>query len=192
MNLWTLRKSLLLLLGMVVLFGTGLLRSGAAPAQDHNKNVTSGNTLTFEVAIDGDTFKYDQGVLPSVDFLKGDTFILWGKIFPADSLPLGAARNDPNAAGSIGTWICRGTFVLDQVEDNGTKPHVITTQTFLFDNGSSLSSDGLEGNVEVLRAVIGGTARYFGAAGEVTEKPLGTNITGLDNARFDFRLKHSK
>lgn len=145
--------------------------------------------LTVEVAIDARTFVYDQGVDPNTPFLRGDTFLIYGKIFPAGTLPSGAASNDPNAPGSIGTWICRGTFILDQRLDDGTKPHVITTQTFMFDNGSGLSSDGLEGNIKVLRTIIGGTGRFSGAAGQVTEQPLGTNVTGTENARFVFQFK---
>ena len=36
--------------------------------------------------------------------VRGDGFIINGKIFPAGTLPPGTQSNDPNDPGSIGTW----------------------------------------------------------------------------------------
>ena len=65
-------------------------------------------TMTFDVALDCRTFKYSRGV-PLEQIVPGDGYILSGKIFPAGTLRLGAEMNDPNAAGSIGTLVTRGT-----------------------------------------------------------------------------------
>ena len=41
--------------------------------------------------------------------VRGDSFIVNGKIFRAGTLPAGTQSNDPNDPGSIGTYVSRGT-----------------------------------------------------------------------------------
>ena len=41
------------------------------------------------------------------------------------------------------------------------------------------------------RTIVGGTGRFKGAAGEVTQQALGTNVTGTPNVRLTFQIvKH--
>jgi hypothetical protein len=43
--------------------------------------------------------------------------------------------------------------------------------------------------VERVHAIVGGTGRFKGATGEVTEHVIGNNSTGAFNLRFTFRIK---
>src|SRR5262245_52253291 len=64
--------------------------------------------LTLDVAIDCRTWRFNQGI-PDSAFGRGDTFIANGKIFRGGTLPVGMT-GDPNAPGSIGTFIEHGTM----------------------------------------------------------------------------------
>jgi hypothetical protein len=151
--------------------------------------------LRLDVCCDGRTFRLDNGLAGPP--ARGSTFIVNGKLFPGGTFA--KAPTNPDSPGSIGTWICRGQFYfgLDDIA-KGAVPHVATTQYYLFDDGSLLVSDGLEGGQWVLRAVIGGTGKYLAAKGICTEEEAGTNNTmiklapGVEvpapNIVFNFRL----
>ena len=153
-----------------------------------------------DVAMDGRTWRLDDGSNPfyptlTGNFRRGNSFIVSGKIYIANTLKSGGDFNQPNnPAGpdlpkAIGTWVCRGTFNFDFADiANGAAPHVTSTQFFYFDDGTVLMSDGAEGGTATLRVVAGGTGRLRGAAGEVLETPLGVNDTNLFNVRFRFRI----
>jgi hypothetical protein len=154
-------------------------------------------TFTVDIACDARTFKVNRG-LPLINALRGDNFIVHGKIFPGNFIPAGGSETepgtfDPDSPGSIGDWTCRGTFNFDFPElVAGAKPHTTSTQTYYFGGEDSLTSDGPEGGMRVTRAVVGGTGRFAGATGEVVEEAFGTNRTGLFNLRFTFKLKKGK
>ncbi len=153
-----------------------------------------------DVAMDGRTWRLDDGSNPfyptlTGNFGRGDSFIVSGKIYIANTLQSGGDFNRPNnPAGpelpkAIGTWVCRGAFNFDFADiANGAAPHVTSTQFFYFDDGTVLMSDGAEGGTTTLRVVAGGTGRLRGAEGEVVETPLGVNDTNLFNVRFRFRI----
>jgi hypothetical protein len=180
-----------------ILMGGGTLLSaatllGAAPAA----LARSGQSLILEVACDGRTFRLVRKDPMATDQLpsRGDTFIVNGKIYPAGTIASGLSG--PDQPGSIGTWICRGWFY---VEDLATQtPHAATTQIYFQDDGSSLTSDGLEGGITSVRAVSGGTGRWAGVSGSVIQEEVDTNDTLLDlgpvevpapNIRFTFSLR---
>ena len=72
----------------------------------------------------------------------------------------------------------------------GTSPAFDTSQIYLLpDETKQLLSEGLEGPQPTVRAVTGGTGAAKGAAGQVRQELLGTNVTGLFNFRFSFRLR---
>ena len=68
--------------------------------------------ITLDVALDCRTFSYNRGV-PLEQIVRGDGYILSAKVFPAGTLPSGPQTNDPNAPGSIGTFVTRGTTGTD-------------------------------------------------------------------------------
>jgi hypothetical protein len=152
-------------------------------------------TLVYDVACNARTFRLNRGGT-LMDAQRGDGFIVQGKIYPAGTIPPGGTIENPGpfdpdtAPGSIGTWVCRGTFNFDIGEIlAGAHPHLFSTQYHLFDRGNALIHEGPEGGAPQLRALIGGTRGFLGASGEVLEEPLGVNITGLFNIRHTFKIK---
>jgi hypothetical protein len=172
--------------GRVLAGGAALAAAAAAVGAQRIATAQSGqpdrpeHTLSLEVSCDGRTQRWDSGAVGTG--LRGTTFIVNGKIFPADTFAKGPTG--PDSPGSIGTWICRGTLYFDLAEiAAGKEPHAATTQVFLFDDGSQLVAEGLEGGAaEVTRLVTGGTGRYRGARGQGTEREVGTNPTLLKPA----------
>jgi hypothetical protein len=155
--------------------------------------------FVVDVAVDHSTF----AIVPSMGLVlqpespgpnRGTPFIVDGKVFPGGTLDKGASIGDPNQQGSIGTWICKGIFTSDLgTDDVGFD----TTQMFRF-NGDvdAIWTEGLEaglGKIGVIthRTILGGTGRFRGAAGEVVQEALGTNVGGTPNIRLTFKiLKH--
>lgn len=157
--------------------------------------------LVLDVAIDGRTWRMNDGTNPFFPVFtgalaRGQTFIVSGNIYPADTLKEGGDfggldnPSGPETPGAIGTWVCRGTLNLDIAQiAAGEAPHVTSTQFFYLSDGSTLVSEGPEGGAIVRRAVIGGTGRFKAVVGEVTETPLGVNTSNLFNLRFEFRIR---
>ena len=150
-------------------------------------------TLVVDVALDTRTFTYDRGVKPfesnPPDILRGDTFIVNGKVYRGGTIPRGEGVFSPDEPGAIGDWLCRGVFLVSVDEIMAGAPiHVDTTQLFQLRDGT-LVTEGVEGTVTVRRAVTGGTGRFSGATGQVKQEVLGSNTTGLFNLRLTFTLE---
>src|SRR5438132_3138646 len=101
------------------------------------KAAEDSNTLTYDVACDCRTgATLDGGV-------RGAPFIIQGKIFPAGTLPSGAATNDPtqpvHGIASIGDWICRGqvrgAYPPTIAASYALTPMATNTQYFILNNG---------------------------------------------------------
>jgi hypothetical protein len=158
--------------------------------------------IVLDVACLGDTLAPDFGA--ALDAARGDLrgagFFVEGLIYEAGTIPDGAGF-DPASATAIGTWLCRGWFIL---YPGRPLPHVISTQEYMLGivgpqmptPENQLVSSGTEGGVPVaMRSVIGGTGRYRRARGEVAQHLIGTNTTVLNlvgepapNLRFVFEL----
>jgi hypothetical protein len=154
------------------------------------------HTVVYDVACDARTFRLNKsGTL--LDARRGDGFIVEGKIYPAGTIQPGGTMDNPgpfdpdSAPGSIGKWICRGTFNSD-IGDilKGAHPPLYSTQLHLFDNGNAFAHEGPEGGAPELRVLTGGTGNFAGANGEVLEEPIGVNRTGLFNIRHTFRINN--
>lgn len=172
------------------------------PDDLHSKRVASGFiddiplTMVVDVATDARTFRLNNGLtLPEAR--RGDVFIVEGKIYPAGTLPVGGTLLSPGsfnpdlATGSIGKWVLRGTLNYDFGEIiGGAGPAVFGTQYFIFNDGKVLVTDGPHGAaVPQLRVLMGGGGAMSGASGDVREEVIGTNVTGLFNQRFTFKIK---
>src|SRR5229473_188840 len=100
-------------------------------------------TINLDVACDCRTFKFNRGI-PFDQAVQGDGFLTKGKIFPAGTLPSGAATNDPNlpvnGVSSIGDWVCRG-----QLSGEASPPFLYFTQYHRLNDGRVLLSDGFDG-----------------------------------------------
>jgi hypothetical protein len=136
------------------------------PAGDDLLDVLArqGKTIILDVAFDGRTLSPNPVDPAATDFARGDTFVLNGKIYAGGTLPLGGTPEapgsfSPDTPGSIGTFICRGTTLFSGAEvAAGAAPFVNTNQLFQLDDGNTLLTEGLEGNVSpIRRAVTGGT-----------------------------------
>ncbi|MEP7075362.1 MAG: hypothetical protein ABI878_06095 [Acidobacteriota bacterium] len=141
-------------------------------------------TLRFDVAVDGPSMR-------GVDFapLRGNTFIVNGKIFPGGTLQPGVQQNDPGASGSIGDWLCRATIVNDLPTLQPGMPALFNTQIMRFNAQDQLTVEGLESpQVPWVRAITGGTGDFLGASGSVRVETIGTNVTGGFNQRFVFKI----
>jgi hypothetical protein len=149
------------------------------------------STIVLDVAVDGRTMAFAGTPGPPV---RGAAFIVTGKIYPGGTIPAGGTPDDPSAfgpdePGSIGTFVCRATFNYSLAEiESGAAPHLTSSQIFYLDDGSALTSDGMEGGTTTIRAVTGGIGAYRTARGEVTQEILGVNETGLPNSHFTFTL----
>ena len=146
-------------------------------------------TIKLDVAIDCRTWRNNLGISFD-DMAPGDSFIANGKIFPARTLLAGDATNDPNARGSIGGWIQRGTMAATLAEIlAGKRPAFFATWFHLLDDGRGFVADGPHPDSGPM-AVVGGTGGLSGARGEISEVTIiGTNITGCPNMRIIVNLK---
>jgi hypothetical protein len=178
----------------LVVGGAGLLSGAAAMVPTA---LAKDAALTLDVACDGRTWRFDAAFADAVDgdpmaIKRGTMFIVNGKIFPSGTIDAGLSS--PDQEGAIGTWVCRGCFYFDFAEiSEGAVPHAATTQLYMFDDGSALYSEGLEGGLQIVRPLTGGIGKHAGARGEVTQQERGTNDTvfaGLGiaapNIQFDF------
>jgi hypothetical protein len=107
----------------------------------------AGNNLTIDVACDARTYRQNNVDPSASDSNRGDTFIVQGKIYPGGTIPKANNVFSPDNAGGIGTWICRGTWVVSSSElRSGASPAFDTTQIYLLpDESKQLFSEGLEG-----------------------------------------------
>lgn len=155
--------------------------------------------FVYDVATDARTFRLNRGAqLPEAK--RGDSFIVEGKIYRGGTLPVGGTLANPGpfnldtTSGSIGKWVLRGTFNFDFGEViGGAAPAVFGTQYFFFNDGRVLITEGAHiAGTPILRVITGGGGPFSGAAGESIESVIGTNLTGLFNQRFTFKVeKHS-
>jgi len=167
-----------------------------ASAQPGEPNANGNSTMSFDVAIDVKTFNLNNNnPADPKNPIRGSTFIVYGKIFPAGTIPSGVTSFDPNQPGSIGTWVCRGVFLADyaDVVSGAAKLLFHTSQLFMFPSDDSmLVTEGLEGNVGVSthRIVIGGTGSFAGAKGQQLQENIGVNQNGpgLFDLRFTFQI----
>lgn len=185
-----------------MLAGAATLLSGSHAAR---ASQSGGETLELDVAMDGRTWHMNQ-ISDTGPPLMGDTFVVLGSIFPADSFDSGVVG--PDSSGAIGRWICQGTFIVDVA--SGNIPLMLTTQQFILGDGLSSSegqleaapdallSVGVEGGVEQnSRTLSGGYGAHAGANGSVLQTTHGTNETlmhvapGETMPAFNYRFAFS-
>ena len=127
-----------------------------------------------------------------------------GLIFPAWTIPDGIEFDLDSAPPAIGSWFCRGWFISNPER---VQPFTMNIQDYVLeplgeDNlwaRNTLTSSGPEGSETFVRAVIGGTGRYRGAAGHEVMQTIGTNSSILNyfeekapTFRFFFDLVRSR
>ncbi|MEM7173039.1 MAG: hypothetical protein AAF530_22950 [Pseudomonadota bacterium] len=171
--------------------------------QDEDQELTS-LAATDLPEVEGEGGEDDPGPHP----YYGASFVVQGIIYPKGTLErlgLGSGLlqdGSPEFPDLVrGRWICRGWFIGDYTNPpfgglfTPTGPFVATTQIYDFNNarpGSRmLISEGMELidlNETIQRAVTGGTGFRFNQ-GQVAQRAIGANATGLFNFTFRFRLR---
>jgi hypothetical protein len=162
-----------------------------SPAEMARADRERERVFIIDVACDARTYTQNNVDPAASGSHRGDTFIVQGRIYPGGTIPAGEGVFSPDNPGSTGAWICRGVWMVDSDQlAIGTSPAFDTAQTYLLpDESRQLFSEGLEGPRPTLRAITGGTGSMKGVSGEVRQELLGTNVTGLFNFRFTFRLQ---
>jgi hypothetical protein len=122
---------------------------------------------------------------------RGSFFVTEGRIFPAGTIQDDGADFNPNRAGHIGVWICRGTHLVAASEIPAASLWVSTAQLFVLgrQGKEQIATEGVEGSGTVTRIVTGGAGNYTGFVGEQRQTFLGFNSTGGVNLRVTFILR---
>lgn len=153
------------------------------------------HTVTYDVACDGNTFTLNRQDTSATDKIKrGDTFVLNGKIYAGGTIPSGGTKAEPSSfgpdqGGSIGTWFCRGSFLVGSEKFDHEKIQRATTQYFALNDKNRLVTEGFEGSADMTRVVLGGVGEFYNAHGLVSMERIGINATGAYNMRFTFNLE---
>lgn len=150
------------------------------------------DTIVFTVDIAEDFSLFNPTLVKPTDTQpeRGSFFVTEGNVFPAGTIQGDGATFDPNSAGAIGRWFCRGTHLVSAEEFPLSARAVHTSQLYLLPSEStSIATEGVEGNVPVVRPVTGGTGPFRGYVGEQRQELLGFNATGGVNLRVTFILR---
>lgn len=148
--------------------------------------------IVFTVDIAEDAELFDPTFVRPTDTQpeRGSFFVTEGNIFPGGTIQGDGATFDPNSAGAVGRWFCRGTHLVSGAEFPFAARGVLTAQLYLLpDENRSITTEGLEGNATVMRAVSGGTGSFRGYVGEQKQEFLGFNASGGVNLRVTFTLR---
>ncbi len=150
------------------------------------------NTIVFTVDVAEDFTLFNPTFVRPTDTQpeRGSFFVTEGNIYPGGTIQGDGATFDPNSTGNLGRWFCRGTHLVSGAEFPFSARAVHTAQLYLFpDESKSIATEGVEGNIPVLRAISGGTGPFRGYVGEQRQEMLGFNATGGVNLRVTFTLK---
>lgn len=155
-------------------------------------HTAASSSLVLTVDVAEDFTKFNPTLVKPTDPepKRGSWFITEGNIYPAGTIQGTGETFDPNTAGAIGRWFCRGTHLVSASEIPAAPLWVDTAQLyFLPSDEDSIVTDGLEGNGIIVRAVTGGTGKFRGYLGRQKQEFLGFNPTGGVNLRVTFLLE---
>jgi hypothetical protein len=155
-------------------------------------NGLSPERIEFTIDVAEDMAKFVEPRVPvNTEPLRGSFFVTQGNIYPAGTIPrVGGDQFDPNMSGAMGTWFCKGTFLVSGSQFDKSEMAVLSDQVYLLPNDSrSIATTGTEGNGTAIRMVIGGTGAYAGYTGEQRQEFLGFNKSGGVNLRVTVRLR---
>jgi hypothetical protein len=176
-------------IAVLALAATGGSSLALAHGSDHRSHK---NTIVFSVDIAEDFTLFNPTLVKPTDTQpeRGSFFVTEGNIYPVGTIKGDGVSFDPNTAGSIGRWFCRGTHLVPASAIPDAAFWVQTAQAYLLpDDTRSIATEGVEGNGTVVRVVTGGTGKYRGYVGEQRQEFLGFNSTGGVNLRVTFVLK---
>ena len=182
------------LMRVVILTGAlaAIAATGVSAGNNDGRRHDSDDTITFTVDVAEDFSLFNPTLVKPTDTQpeRGAFFVTEGNIFPRGTIKGDGATFDPNGAGAIGRWFCRGTHLVSATEFPTSPRSVHTAQLYLLpDESRSIATEGVEGNVTLLRAITGATGPFRGYIGEQKQTMLGFNATGGVNLRVTFILK---
>jgi hypothetical protein len=182
-------QALVYLLAAAMVIAPGLSRPAGAN-EEKQKGLRDIIVFTVDIAEDFSLFSPTFVKPTDTQPERGSFFVTEGNVFPAGTIEGDGATFDPNSAGAIGRWFCRGTHLVSATEFPFSARAVHTAQLYLLPGeASALTTDGVEGNVPVVRPVTGGTGPFRGYVGEQKQEMLGFNATGGVNLRVTFTLR---
>ena len=91
----------------------------SVPAQAAGKKARAAedqpNTLVLDVAFNGQTLNYSRFDAIGAGPVRGDTFIITGKVYPGGTIPDGDTTFTfaPDSDGSVGSIVCTGMYTAD-------------------------------------------------------------------------------
>ena len=189
------RRSFVRLAAALGLVAATALGGGHAVSADEGKGSANKDTIVFTVDVAEDFSLFSPTFVRPTDFQpeRGSFFVTEGNIFPGGTIQGDGATFDPNSAGALGRWFCRGTHLVSATEFPTSARAVHTAQLYLLpDENKSIATEGVEGNAPVRRPITGGTGLFRGYVGEQKQEMLGFNATGGVNLRVTFILRKAR
>src|SRR5713226_10646391 len=122
----------------------------ARVAPDRTPAAPTTRSMILDVACDGRTF-YNNRVDPAATTAaRGDSLVVHGKIYPGQTIPAGGTTTSPvfspDEPGSMGDWICRGTFLVNRADMlAGVAQNLASTQNYMLKDGSGIIKEEIEG-----------------------------------------------
>ncbi len=174
---------------LFLLAGVSSILIGCAPtaveAETNNADVTTSQTLEFDMAEDFTRFVFNADIAREDGFpAHGSAFITQGYLYPVGTLDETDGINPDGTPEFpdkvIGTWICRG-WIYGDIDNEDGLPTAVTTQIFELSDAygsQTIITDGFEymaPGSTFSRAIIGGSGEYRGVRGEQTQEILGIN-----------------
>ena len=181
------------LLWAVFIAATAALAISFLP-QPAATSVQAAQAVSYDVALNGETFILNQQDLASTEVKRGDVYVINGQIYPGGTIPKGGTRTEPStfgpaSPGSIGDFYARGVFLVGAKRMEIEKIQRASTHYFVLNDKNRLITDGFEGSTNTTRVILGGIGQFAGSKGVVTMERLGINITGSYNLRFTFNTE---
>ncbi|HSE39635.1 MAG TPA: hypothetical protein VLH08_02630 [Acidobacteriota bacterium] len=181
------------LLWAVVIAASAVLAISFMP-QPATTSVQAAKAVAYDVSLNGETFTLNQSDNGATDVRRGDVYLLNGQVYPGGTIPAGGSRTEPSSfgpdsPGSIGSFYCKGVFLVGAKRMEVEKIQRASTQYFVLNNKSRLITEGFEGSTNTNRIILGGVGEFAGARGVVTMERIGINATGSYNLRFTFNLE---
>jgi hypothetical protein len=179
--------------GFLVVATTAVVALGmGVPASAGNERDRDPDTIVFTIDVAEDFALFNPTLVRPTDTQpeRGSFFVTEGNIFPGGTIKGDGSTFDPNRGGALGRWFCRGTHLVSATEFPTSARAVHTAQLYLLPNErASIATEGVEGNVPVVRPISGGTGPFKGYIGEQKQRLLGFNATGGVNLRVTFTLR---
>ena len=175
----TFKQSMTLVLALAAAVLVGVLAlSSSVDAEEIS-------SIEIEVSEDMYAFVFDESQVHEDGMpAYGSAFVTQGYIYPAGTLDGSNGVLEDGSAefpdDVIGTWTCYG-FMIGDGAYTETGAWVVSTQVLEFDesyDNSTIITQGMELsdlNVEVLRAITGGTGMFKGISGQAVQAMTGFN-----------------